>query len=67
MVVIVLILFAARFTLAPTQDWYNRSVLIPYLEPSVNWVMGQAADMFKDQPALRNAQPAAILKAVAPT
>ena len=67
MVVIVLILFAARFTLAPTQDWYNRSVLIPYLEPSVNWVMGQAADMFEDQSALRNAQPAAILKAVAPT
>ena len=38
LLLIIALLLLARFTPAATQAWYNQSVLVPYLEPAVDWL-----------------------------
>ncbi len=38
LVLIIALLLLARLTPASAQAWYNESVLVPYLEPAVDWL-----------------------------
>jgi membrane protein required for colicin V production len=38
LLLIIALLLLARFTPASAQAWYNESLLVPYLEPAVDWL-----------------------------